>query len=90
MNSRPVDPGCGWDGWYFEEGYFCSPAGDRFTPLAIMACHFYRQMEGVRSVMYWRPQVVKTVEVHPDLGQLIARQKSRLKDVDIRHETRIE
>lgn len=82
MNSRSVDLGIGWDGWYFEEGYFCSPVGDRFTPLAIMACHFYRQMEGVRSVMYWRPEVLKTVEVHPHMEQLIAREKLRPLEVD--------
>ncbi|MGK2849261.1 MAG: DUF3653 domain-containing protein [Minisyncoccota bacterium] len=41
----------GWDGWYFEDGYLCSPHGDRFTALAVHASFFYRQMSQVQSLM---------------------------------------
>lgn len=41
----------GWAGWYFEDGYLCSPHGDRFTALAVHASFFYRQMSQVQSLM---------------------------------------
>jgi len=44
-----------FEGWYFEYDYFCSPAGDRFLPEVILACHFVRQMQDFRDVMYTAP-----------------------------------
>ena len=41
----------GWAGWYFEDGFLCTPNGDRFTPLALQACFFYRQLSEVQSLM---------------------------------------
>jgi hypothetical protein len=26
-----------WHGWYFEDGYLCSPNGDRFTAASVLA-----------------------------------------------------
>lgn len=49
----------GFEGWYFEDGYLCTPEGDRFTPLVIKACHFFRQMKEVKEIMYWRPDDVR-------------------------------
>jgi len=45
----------GWEGWYFEHGMLCSPNGDRFTPLCIMACFFVRQMDSFREVLRTDP-----------------------------------
>lgn len=44
-----------WAGWYFEHGYLCSPQGDRFHPLMIKACFFWKQLDEVRDVLYSRP-----------------------------------
>ena len=44
-----------WNGWYFEYGFFCSPAGDKFTPETLLACIFTRQMEAYKSVLYTKP-----------------------------------
>ena len=44
-----------FEGWYFYEDYFCSPAGDRFLADVILACHFVRQMQDFRDVMYSAP-----------------------------------
>jgi hypothetical protein len=41
-----------WSGWYFQDGYLCSPAGDRFTPHTLLACIFVRQMETYKAVRY--------------------------------------
>jgi len=46
----------GWEGWFFWEGYICSPNGDRFTPECIMACFFVRQMDAFAHVLYGRPE----------------------------------
>jgi hypothetical protein len=40
----------GFEGWFFEDGYFCSPAGDRFSPTVIMCCFFWKQMSEVQSL----------------------------------------
>lgn len=45
----------GWEGWFFEFGFLCSPNGDRFTPLAVMACFFWRQLQEVSSLMRCEP-----------------------------------
>jgi len=41
----------GWEGWYFEDGYLCSPNGDRFSTFVIMACFFWKQLSEVRSLL---------------------------------------
>lgn len=40
----------GWEGWFFEDGFLCSPNGDKFHPLIIMACFFWKQLSEVRSL----------------------------------------
>lgn len=45
----------GWEGWYFEGDYLCSPNGDRFTPECVLACFFVRQMRAFGEVLYGRP-----------------------------------
>jgi hypothetical protein len=70
--SVPVPPGVGknWEGWYFEDGYFCSPRGDRLSCLAVMATVMYRQTESVRDLMYWRPSdYSKDVVMHSFLDR---------------------
>lgn len=47
--SEPVNHP-GWEGWYFEDGYLCSPNNDRFSSLVVMACFFWKQMSEVRSL----------------------------------------
>jgi len=56
----PVPSGCGFDGWYFEDGRFCSPAGDRLSKPAVLATVMYVQTEAVRDLMYWRPSRIST------------------------------
>lgn len=63
--SVAVQDGLGFDGWYFEDGYFCSPQGDRLSVLAIAATVMARQTEAVRDLMYWRPsQHFRDVVMH--------------------------
>jgi len=54
-----------WRGWFFEDGYLCTPNGDRLSPLAVQATVFYRQMHGVRLLMSvpW--------EVRPQEGAIV-------------------
>lgn len=44
-------PENGWSGWYFEGEFLVSPNNDRFSARCIMAVFFWRQLEGVRSVL---------------------------------------
>lgn len=53
----------GFEGWYFYEGFLCTPEGERFTSLAIKACHFVRQTKEVRDLLYWRPDDLRS-DVH--------------------------
>ena len=54
-----------FDRWYFSEGYFCTPEGDRYTPEAIRACFFYRQLQPVSHLLHWRPEDLRNDCVMP-------------------------
>jgi len=53
-----------WHGWYFEDGYLCSPQGDRFTAPSVMACLFVRQMETYREILYgnWKETLLSRAD----------------------------
>lgn len=51
MNTIPES----FKGWYFEDGYFCTPEGDRFHPLCIRMCHYLKQAREFSELLHWRP-----------------------------------
>lgn len=41
----------GWEGWYFEEDFICSPSGDRFTAKSVLLCLFVRQSNAFQQML---------------------------------------
>jgi hypothetical protein len=41
-----------WAGWYFQDGYLCTPENDRYTANCIRACFFLRQMREHAALLY--------------------------------------
>lgn len=66
-----------FDAWYFEDGYFCTPQGDRFSPWMIRACAFYRQAREVSNLLSWRPQEPTRDVVMVELMDLLDYQESQ-------------
>jgi len=66
----------GWEGWYFEEDFLCTPEGNRFTPVCIRVCHFLRQSEHFRDVLRWRTQAGYFSQSVQAIGSCKARVRS--------------
>lgn len=77
MAMKPKMAGESFDAWYFEDGYFCSPEGDRFSPWMIRACTFYRQAREVSNLLHWRPQEPTRDVVMVELMDLLDYQEAQ-------------
>jgi hypothetical protein len=41
-----------WSGWYFENGFLCSPFGDKLSPYSAHAIVYERQMRFHAQLLY--------------------------------------
>lgn len=77
MATKPKLEGETFDSWFFEDGFFCTPEGDRFAPWQIRACAFYRQAREVSNLLSWRPQEPTRDVVMVELMDLLDYQEAQ-------------
>lgn len=58
-------------GWFFEDGYFCTPEGDRFSPLCIRICFYMKQSKLFSHLLHARPSNVRDDSFMPEYVHLV-------------------